>query len=41
MPKSFLRIAHVELESGYKIKIFRSDRGNEYTSNEFWKYYRH
>ena len=28
-------MAHVEVESGYKIKILRSNRGGEYTSNEF------
>ena len=27
--------AHVEMESGYKIKVLRSNRGGEYTSNEF------
>ena len=32
--------AHVELESGCKIKILRSDRGGEYTLNEFRDYCR-
>jgi len=27
--------AFVELQSGYKLKKLRSDRGGEYTSNEF------
>jgi len=30
--------AHVEVESGYKIKILGSNRGGEYTSNEFRDY---
>ena len=30
--------AHVEVESGCKIKILRSDRGGEYTLNEFRDY---
>ena len=33
-------MAHVEVESGCKIKILRSDRGGEYTSNEFRDYCR-
>ena len=32
--------AHVEVEIGYKIKILRSNRGGEYTSNEFQDYYK-
>jgi len=30
--------AFVELQSGYKLKKLRSDRGGEYTSNEFQKF---
>ncbi|CAL8162108.1 unnamed protein product [Prunus armeniaca] len=30
--------AMVELQSGYKIKKLRSDRGGEYTSTEFMKF---
>ena len=33
-------MVHVEVESGYKIKILRSDRGGEYTLNEFRDYCR-
>ena len=36
--KSFM--AHIEVESSYKIKILRSNRGGEYTSNEFQDYYK-
>ena len=32
--------AHVEVESGCKIKILRSNRGGEYTTNEFQDYCR-
>ena len=32
--------SHVEVKSGCKIKILRSDKGGEYTSNEFRDYCR-